>query len=123
MKVAQRIFFYGIGFVIGIVLLLFFLGGKKTSCDYGPEARVLKNIRNKPHKYSKSSIDILQTANIDTADVRKMLNSGSVNFSESNTRLDSCKLYVIEGTLSQQIAKIQVQNCESKAVITEVVLE
>ncbi len=39
MKLIQRIGYYLGGFSIGLVILAFFLNGKKTSCSYGPDAR------------------------------------------------------------------------------------
>ena len=45
MKLVYRFGFFFGGFSIGLVFLMFFLSGKKTSCAYGPDARVLKNIQ------------------------------------------------------------------------------
>ena len=47
MKFIHRLGFYLGGFSIGLIFLAFFLSGKKTSCAYGPNARVLKNISTK----------------------------------------------------------------------------
>ena len=47
MTLIQRIGYYLGGFSIGLVILAFFLNGKKTSCSYGPDSRVLKNINSK----------------------------------------------------------------------------
>ena len=52
MKLIQRVAWYSGGFIIGIIVLMFFLSGKKTSCDYSPNARTLKNIRSKVMKIS-----------------------------------------------------------------------
>ena len=60
MKLVHRFAYYFGGFTIGIVLLLFFLSGKKTSCAYGPEARTLKNIRNKDHDFSEETLQFLK---------------------------------------------------------------
>ena len=54
MKIVHRFGFYMGGFSIGLGFLIFFLSGKKTSCAYGPDARVLKNIRTKKPQYSTS---------------------------------------------------------------------
>ena len=54
MKIVHRFGFYMGGFSIGLVFLMFFLSGKKTSCAYGPDARVLKNIQTKRPQYSES---------------------------------------------------------------------
>ena len=54
MKLVYRFGFFFGGFSIGLVFLMFFLSGKKTSCAYGPDARVLKNIQIKSIRYSES---------------------------------------------------------------------
>ena len=48
MSFAKRLFYYLGGFALGTVILLFFLSGKRTSCDYGPNDRTLKHLRTKP---------------------------------------------------------------------------
>ena len=53
MKFIHRLGYYLGGFSIGLILLAFFLQGKKTSCDYGPNARTTKNIANKIAKNIK----------------------------------------------------------------------
>jgi len=78
MKLAQRLFYYLGGFAIGFILLLFFLGGKKTSCDYSPTARVLKNIRIKKRKFSDQVKHDMHSYAIDTADISKILIHGDV---------------------------------------------
>ncbi len=105
------------GFVVGLILLFFFLGGKKTSCDYGMDARVLKNIRNKEIVYSEVALNSLRSRQLDSSDVGQILRKGDVDFSESNTKLDSCKQYVIEGTLEQIKMRIRVENCAKIATI------
>jgi len=117
MKVAKRIMFYGLGFIVGIILLMFFLGGKKTSCDYGPNARVLKNIKLKKRLFTTESLQALSSQGFDTSSVSFLLNRGSVLFSESNTDLDSCKVYVIDGELSNKYLKLEIENCEETATV------
>ncbi len=121
MKFIYRLGFYLGGFTIGIIILLFFLGGKKTSCDYGPEARTLKNIRIKPRYFSEKVLAELKTNNLDTSAVSFLLVHGDVLFSESNTKLDSCKLYVLEGKVLEKKVKVRIENCETKATILELI--
>lgn len=120
MKFAHRLGYYLGGFVIGLILLFFFLSGKKTSCDYGPEARTLKNIRVKPRFFSEKALMSLSNYQVDTSAVSALLRNGNVLFSESNTSLDSCKQYVISGLMIEKKIKIRVENCESKATIQEI---
>ena len=119
MKLAKRFFFYLGGFAIGIILLYFFVGGSGASCDYayGPNARTLKNIRNKERVFSEETLDQLSEHNLDTSAISVILQNGDVLFSESDTHLDSCKIYVIEGVILEKNLKISVENCKKRAAI------
>ena len=123
MNIAKRFGFYGFGFIIGLVLLFFFLNGKKAGCDYGPDARTLKNIKIKQRLFSTQSLQDLKENNLDTATVSSLLKLGDVNFGESNTKLDSCKVYVIEGFVKKIKLKMSVQNCEKTATITSIAIQ
>jgi hypothetical protein len=123
MKFIHRLVFYSVGFIIGLFLLFFFLGGKKTGCDYGPEARTLKNIRIKERIFSEATLTALQNNQLDTSAISSVLKNGDVLFSESNTKLDSCKIYVIEGKVSEKLLKLKVENCDKKATILEAIFE
>ena len=123
MHIAKRFGFYGFGFVIGLLLLFFFLNGKKAGCDYGPDARTLKNIKIKQRVFSIQSLQALKQNNLDTSAVSYLLRFGDVNFGESNTKLDSCKVYVIEGFVKNTNLKMNVQNCDKTATITSIILQ
>ena len=123
MHIAKRFGFYGFGFIIGLLLLFFFLNGKKAGCDYGPDARTLKNIKIKQRVFSAQSLQDLKQNNLDTSAVSSLLRFGDVNFGESNTKLDSCKVYVIEGFVKNTNLKMKVQNCDKTATITSIILQ
>lgn len=99
--------------------MFFILSGKKTSCAYGPESRTLKNIKLKPRAFSEETLNVLRENKMDTAVVTTLLDEGDVLFSESSTKLDSCKIYVIEGMISEKNLKIKIENCENKATVIE----
>lgn len=120
MTLLKRIGYYLGGFSIGLVLLAFFLSGKKTSCDYSPSARVKKNIRLKKQIFSDEVSSQISSNNIDTVRINQVIRKGYVNFSESNTKLDSCKIYIIEGEYKKEKIKLTIKNCDSTAVIQKV---
>ncbi|MFT5986133.1 MAG: hypothetical protein ACI825_001632 [Planctomycetota bacterium] len=120
MRIRQRFVFYGIGFIIGLILLFFFLGGKRTSCDYGPNSRVLKNIRIKERVFSETTIQKLTNHQLDTSSISTLLRKGNVLFSESTRGLDSCKVYIIQGTSMKKELKMTVKNCDSIATVQRV---
>ena len=117
MKLIHRLGFYLGGFAVGLIFLAFFLSGKRASCDYGPQARVLKNITNKPFHFSNDIAETLQNLEIDSIGLITTLREGHVNFKRSNTSLDSCKTYVIESSKSQTELDFTIANCDSIAKI------
>lgn len=123
MKLIQRIGYYLGGFSIGLILLAFFLSGKKTSCSYGPNARVLKNIGTKPLEYSNESLSYITTKDIDTSLINTTLKKGNVNFSLSNTKLDSCKIYVIEKGFKESEIQLTIENCDSLATLKSIIIQ
>lgn len=117
MKLVQRLGYYSLGFIVGLILLFFFLGGKKTSCDYSPNDRVLKNIRIKQRKFSDKVLTEMISNNLDTSHISQILKSGSVDFDKSDTDKSPCKIYFIEGTANQKNIELTVENCDSIARI------
>ncbi|WP_223548391.1 MULTISPECIES: hypothetical protein [Aestuariivivens] len=107
MKLIQRIGYYLGGFAIGLIILAFFFNKKKTSCSYGPQARVLKNINSKKIVYSEA-IKIN-----DSTLVKQILKKGEINFPKSNARKKPCGLYVIESNYNNNIITLTLQNCDS----------
>lgn len=120
MKFIHRLGYYLGGFSIGLIILAFFLGGKKTSCDYSPEARVLKNLRIKKRTYSESALGKLRQHQIDTSLISSILKTGDVDFSRSNTDLDSCKIYMVTGTASKNMLELLMENCDSLVTVKEI---
>lgn len=120
MTFTQRLSYFGGGLFLGIIFLIFFLSGKKTSCDYSPNARVIKNIRLKERVISAEALQQLKNAGLDTIAISNTLNKGSVDFGKSNTELDSCKIYVVNAILKNQELSLTIENCLKKATIQKI---
>ena len=121
MTFVQRLSYYGSGLALGIIVVIFFFSGKKSSCDYSPTARVLKNIRSKERYFSPEVIDYILDNKIDTASISSALQHGKVDFGESNTDLDSCKLYVIRSHKKEDLKlNLTIENCNKKATIIRI---
>ena len=123
MKLIHRIGYYLGGFAIGLVILAFFLGGKKVSCSYGPNARTIKNIGIKKHIYSEEVQTAMLNFNLDTLAITDLIKTGDVNFSESETRVEGCKTYIIENILKEQDVEIRIKNCDSTATIQSLIIK
>ncbi|WP_033958588.1 hypothetical protein [Psychroserpens jangbogonensis] len=120
MKIIHRFGYYLGGFSIGLVVLAFFLSGKKTSCDYGPDARTTKNISIKKKTYTDAAMITMSNFSLDTLIVSKLIRTGDVNFSESETKVEGCKTYLIENTYDDKDVEMRIKNCESTATILSI---
>lgn len=111
MKLIQRIGYYLGGFALGLIILAFFFNKKRTSCSYGPEARVIKNINSKKIRFSET------IALSDSVLIKNILKNGDVNFLESDTRKEPCGLYLVEGVYNDKDVQLQVENCDSLVTV------
>ena len=119
MKFVQRLGYYLGGFAVGIILLMFFLNGKKASCDYGPNARTVKNISSKTISYSKKAQLFMNNNGLDTTVVKNIIKYGDVDFTNSNTELDSCKIYQIDNVYKERQIQLSIENCFSISKILD----
>ncbi len=125
MKILHRIGYYLGGFSIGLVLLALFLNGRGVSCEYnyGPEGRVLKNIRTKTLKYSSKSQLFIDSKAIDTASISHILKKGDIDFSKSEPRNKPCGIYFIYGeTKDNKKVEFYIENCDSIATMQTIKL-
>ncbi len=122
MKFAHRFAYYLIGLIMGLFFVAAVFSGKDTRCNYFPNARVLNDLRNKPFHYSENASQILSEKWIDTSDIKNTLKYGDVDFDKSNIKVESGKLYVIEGkTVKNQEIKLEVINYPDKAVLQDII--
>lgn len=122
MKLIHRIGYFSVGLFFGIIILMFFLGGKRASCDYSPNARVIKDIRTKEKAYTPEIITYFKENNIDTANISDLLEDGDVDFKRSKTDRDPCNLYLISNKTESGILEYQVENCDSLATFRSAAL-
>lgn len=120
MKFIHRLGYYLGGFSIGIIILAFFLSGKKTSCAYSPNARTTKSLSQKQKSYSEEALSVMRSFEMDTIIVSEMIKHGSVNFSESDTKTEDCKTYILKNSYKDQDFKLQIKNCDSLATIESI---
>ncbi|PDH43531.1 MAG: hypothetical protein CND43_03770 [Flavobacteriales bacterium MED-G15] len=109
MKLLYRIGFYLVGFSVGLILLAVILKGKKTSCNYGPNDRVISNLSRKSW-----SSEVVNHASFDAISFHKFLEKASVDFSKSDTQKDSCRVYFLNGYWNDQAISLEVENCEKE---------
>ncbi|WP_298353927.1 hypothetical protein [uncultured Dokdonia sp.] len=121
MHILKRIGYYLGGFSIGLIVLAFFFSGKKTSCAYFPQQRVLKNLRIKPYTLSPDATAELASMQRDTVTINRLLKLGEVDFGESETRKEPCGFYVITGEdETGKDLKMTLDNCEESVRIVSI---
>ncbi|MGB1448463.1 MAG: hypothetical protein ACPG8F_01355 [Flavobacteriaceae bacterium] len=114
MAFLHRLGYYLGGFSIGLVALFFILNGKKTRCNYGPQARVLDHLSKKEWK---TTTPLMDGINLDSIGVQKLLRGATIDFSKSDTKRDSCKRYHVKGFLDDTKVEWDVENCNKVVYI------
>ncbi len=108
MNFLNRLYYYSTGFIIGIIFLFFILNGKRASCNYTPNARVIDNITSK-----KLIIDSDSNVYFNQEDLIDIINNGRIIFNKSEPNHKPCGIYFIKsGDFN-----INIINCENEANI------
>ena len=79
-----RFTLYGFGFVLGLILVFFFLGGKKASCNWMPNDRILNIISQKKISFDSDVKQIMVSSTIDSLDLMMILQNGDIDRSEAH---------------------------------------
>ena len=116
MKFLYRLGFYLIGFSVGLIFLMIILKGKKTSCNYGPNDRVISNISKKIWKKQNN-----KSSAFDSIAFRRFLDKANVDFGKSKTQKNSCKIYFMNGYWEEKPISLTVENCEKTVEIISII--
>ena len=123
MKLINRLIYFFVGLSIGLIFLAFLFQKKKTKFNYLPNSRVINDISSKSFHYSPKLLTAIAKNKITTSRVQKIIKFGEVNFSKSNTKLDSCNIYIIETKIDQINYSVELENCKNEVKIISYTLE
>ena len=116
MGLTKRLLTFGIGFFIGVMLLIFFWNKKDVSFNYGPDARVISQILKKEKQIVEPDVkDFLQVRNIDSSRFREIIRNADINFSKSKQHQKPCREFYLESEFERQSIEFQVKLCDSLA--------
>ncbi len=115
MRVIDRFGYYLGGFSVGLIFLGFVFSGKKTSCNYGPSARVKNNLLQKKIAFSPNDNNKIFLSD---SLIRSLINVGVINFSKSNTKKDSCRTYFVDLD-SENNFYLEIANCPNTIKIID----
>ena len=107
MKLLYRLGFYLLGLSVGLILLSVIFKGKKTSCNYGPNQRVISNLSKKIW-----NSNLKDNITFDSISFHEFLDMARIDFNKSDTTKDSCKVYYLNGYWKEQAISLEVENCE-----------
>ncbi len=119
MGLFYRLGYYLAGFTVGLIFLAFVFNGKKTSCNYSPSARVKSDLLQKKIEFSPQIHRLYP--HINDSVLRAYITQGNINFSKSETQLDSCRIYHINFG-SDKNSFLKVANCEKRLDVLKVQL-
>ncbi|MGA0430459.1 MAG: hypothetical protein ACO3M9_00590 [Flavobacteriaceae bacterium] len=115
MKLFYRLGYYLVGFSLGLIILTFVFSGKKTTCNYGPEARVIGDLAKKKVVIAPLVKELYP--NFDSLAYHQALQKASVDFGASTRGLDSCKTYQLQAYWQEKPILLYVLNCEKTVTL------
>ena len=115
MDFSKKIKLFSFGLLLGTFFLITFLNGKNVSCNYGPESRVINNLKQKKWIFENKKMAL------DSLNVINFLENSKVDFNKSNTKKDSCRIYFLKGVRQYEEIIISAVNC-SKVVKAKILM-
>jgi hypothetical protein len=123
MTFKQRLPYYLVGLFFGVVIVFFIWDKKGTEFNYGPNARVLKNISTKQLIFSEEIKNNYRYSDeIDSLTILKILKNGNVDM-WNKIQYDSCTQYNIKGKKELKNITITVKNCDSTAIVEKIIFQ
>ncbi|MDP3358385.1 MAG: DUF4258 domain-containing protein [Lutibacter sp.] len=122
MTFKQRLPYFLVGLTLGIIAVFFVFDKKEATFDYGPNARVLKNISIKKHIFSEDVKTAILSKQVDTAQISKILKKGNADI-WNKIKTDTCIQYNIKGRRDLKNITLTVKNCDSMAFIEKIMIE
>ena len=113
MNFINRLTYFSGGFIIGLLFLMFFLSGKRTSCSYLPNSRVKKDVLKKNIHFENLKRDE------DSILLIKSIYDGNIDFLKSNTKIKDCKEYHFNNKDEKYDIWVLVRNCKNSAIISD----
>jgi len=114
MSLTKRLFTFGIGLVLGIIIVIFIWNKKDVSFNYGPDARVISHILKKHKQIVEPEVkEFLQVRNIDSSRFREIISNADIDFSKSKQHQKPCRDFFLESKHQRQPIELQLYLCDS----------
>ncbi|WP_334057967.1 DUF4258 domain-containing protein [Polaribacter sp. P097] len=119
----KRIGYFLIGASISSIGVYFFWQKKNATFDYGMDARTLKTIRIRERVYSDEAKKVMQTSDIDSLKIEKILNFGDVDFGKGKPRQKPCAEYFVTGKKELENVSLYISRCDSTSTIQKIMIQ
>lgn len=108
--------FYLIGFIPGLLVVLFFLNKKGASCSYFPNDRVRAETLTKKFNYSPTFQQQMKDFAVDEKLIKdSMLTQGSIDFDKSNAQAEPCPEYTLVYPKKNPRFELRFSKCKEDA--------
>lgn len=120
MKVLRRLGWFGVGAVLGTILVVFFFGDRDMEWSYLPTDRVLTDISRKHWFFNEEVTAQNECMHADSAFYAKVFSESEVDFSfNERGTTQACKDYKLLFTNEQGVHTFIVKNCnDTTATVT-----
>lgn len=109
--------FYFLGFIPGLLLVLFILNKKGASCSYFPNDRVRAETLTKKFVFEPTFTQELNAQKLDEKFLRdEVLEKGTIDFDRSKAQEKPCPRYIISYPADQPKYEIEFLKCKEEAV-------
>ncbi len=115
----KKLKFYLIGFIPGILFVLFIFGKKDASCSYFPSARVKAETLTKTFTFTPDFKQEMGTQKLDEKFLRdSIFEKGKIDFDRSNTEEKPCPHYLILYPTKHPKYEIEFDKCKKTSTFT-----
>lgn len=109
--------FYFLGFIPGLLLVIFILNKKGASCSYFPNDRVRAETLTKNFVFEPNFAQELAAQNLDEKFIREqVLEKGTIDFDRSKAQQVPCPQYILLFPADKPKYEIEFEKCKDEAV-------
>ncbi|MBS1548892.1 MAG: DUF4258 domain-containing protein [Bacteroidetes bacterium] len=113
----RKLKFFFIGFIPGLILVLFILNKKGASCSYFPNDRVRAETATKKFVFSTEFQQAMQENKIDEKFIKdSILVNGTIDFDKSKAQAEPCAEYLLLYPKKNPRLEIYYGKCKDEAL-------
>ncbi len=120
MSLKQRILFYCVGLILGIVAVKFIWNKKNVQFTYLPSDRIVNNIAEKDFEMLPLAACQARCFNLSEKMIEELLKERDFDGSVVDKDAKPCKQYLLEADISDVPVDFHFDNCDSTAILTHI---